>query len=170
MKHNDLLKSSLPMNLLGAPASRRPVGNQTSEFAGETPALPGTPPRFRASKREFVLGIFTLLTASSALAEPAKLEMPAPETLAPPDYRPWTVSLEAGTVGVGGSVAWRFADHFGARLAVDGIATSDSQLGIKGINYDSKLRLLSEPLTFDLYPWKEHSFHISLGVMFNQNE
>ena len=47
------------MNLLGAPASRRPVGSRKPELAGETPALPGTVPRFRGSKREFVRGIFS---------------------------------------------------------------------------------------------------------------
>jgi len=31
---------------LGAPASRRPAGSQKPELAGETPALPGTVPRF----------------------------------------------------------------------------------------------------------------------------
>jgi len=41
---------------LGAPASRRPVGSRKPEFAGETPALPGTAPRFRDFKREFVRG------------------------------------------------------------------------------------------------------------------
>ena len=35
---------TLPMNLLGAPASRRPVGSRKSEPAGETPALPGPEP------------------------------------------------------------------------------------------------------------------------------
>ncbi len=43
-----------PINLLGAPASRRPVGSQKPELAGETPALPGTAPGFRDSKLEFV--------------------------------------------------------------------------------------------------------------------
>jgi hypothetical protein len=37
---------ALLMNLLGAPASRRPVGSRNKELAGETPALPGTMPRF----------------------------------------------------------------------------------------------------------------------------
>jgi hypothetical protein len=32
------------LNLLGAPASRRPVGNRKPELAGETPALPGIAP------------------------------------------------------------------------------------------------------------------------------
>ena len=40
------LGKTLPMNLLGAPASRRPVGRLKPELAGETPALPGTAPRF----------------------------------------------------------------------------------------------------------------------------
>jgi SAM-dependent MidA family methyltransferase len=46
------IPDSLPMNLLGAPASRRPVGSRKPELAGETPALPGTVPQFRGSKRE----------------------------------------------------------------------------------------------------------------------
>ena len=33
-------------DFLGAPASRRPVGSRKPELAGETPALPGTAPRF----------------------------------------------------------------------------------------------------------------------------
>jgi ATP-dependent helicase/nuclease subunit B len=43
-----------PINLLGAPASRRSVGSQKPELAGETPALPGTAPGFRDSKLECV--------------------------------------------------------------------------------------------------------------------
>ena len=55
------------MNLLGAPASRRPVGRRKPELAGETPALPGTAPRFRGSKRECFQGILT--PALSSLRE-----------------------------------------------------------------------------------------------------
>ena len=29
---------------------------------------------------------------------------------------------------------------------------------------------MSEPFTFDIYPWKEHSFRISVGLQFNQNQ
>jgi len=42
---------TLAMNLLGALASRRLVGSQKPKFAGETPALPGTAPRFMAPIR-----------------------------------------------------------------------------------------------------------------------
>jgi hypothetical protein len=41
------------MNLLGAPASRRPAGTRKSELAGETPALPGMAPRFKGSIRDY---------------------------------------------------------------------------------------------------------------------
>jgi hypothetical protein len=51
---------SQPLNFLGAPAFRRPVRSRKPELAGETPALPGTVPWFRDSKREFVRGILVL--------------------------------------------------------------------------------------------------------------
>ncbi|MGO8835950.1 MAG: aminodeoxychorismate synthase component I [Limisphaerales bacterium] len=40
------LSNTFPMNLLGAPASRRPDESQKPELTGETPALPGTAPGF----------------------------------------------------------------------------------------------------------------------------
>jgi hypothetical protein len=87
-----------------------------------------------------------------------------------PLYRPWTLGVEAGTTGVGGFVSWRFIDHWGARAGFDYFQFSENNLQIKDINYDAKVRLMSEPLTLDFYPWKKHSFHISAGVLFNQNE
>jgi hypothetical protein len=106
-------------------------------------------------------------TSLNATAGEASTLTSEPE---PPPYRPWAVSLEAGTTGFGASSAWRFSDHFGARVGADLFRYSQSDLDIKGIKYDAELRLLSEPLTFDIYPWKNHSFHISVGMMFNQNE
>jgi hypothetical protein len=94
-----------------------------------------------------------------------------PESLERPPYRPWIVGIEAGTSGIfGGSASWRFSDHLGTRLGVDYAEASWHHLGIAGVHYDAKLRLLSEPLTLDWYPWQKHSFHLSLGVLFNQNE
>ncbi len=46
----------LAPSLLGAPASRRPVGSQNPELVGETPALPGTPQgRARGSKTDLLI-------------------------------------------------------------------------------------------------------------------
>ena len=102
-------------------------------------------------------------TASAAEATTSE------ESFAPPAYRPLTLGIEAGTTGAGGSLSWRFADHWGARAGFDYFEYSDSGFPIKALKYDAKIRLMSEPLTLDLYPWKGHSFHISAGVQFNQN-
>jgi hypothetical protein len=87
----------------------------------------------------------------------------------PPLYRPLTLGLEAGTTGLGASVGWRFANHWGARTGFDYLPFSQNNLSVGDLHYDAKLRLLSEPLTFDIYPWKKHSFRASVGVLFNQN-
>jgi len=83
--------------------------------------------------------------------------------------RPFTIGLEGGTTGAGGSLAWRFAEHWGTRLGVDYIAFSDTGIEVQDLHYNTTLRLLSEPLTLDFYPWKKRSFRISAGLMLNQN-
>lgn len=91
------------------------------------------------------------------------------ESPEPPAYRPWTLGLEAGTTGLGGSLAWRFSEHFGVRSGFDYFEYSDGGFAIKDLTYNAKIRVMSEPLTFDIYPWEKHSFHISVGLQFNQN-
>ena len=48
----EILDAPLAPSLLGAPASRRPVGSLKPELAGETPALPGTVPRFEGVRND----------------------------------------------------------------------------------------------------------------------
>jgi len=96
-------------------------------------------------------------------------EATASDQIERPLYRPFTLGLEAGTTGFGGSATWRFADHFGIRAGADYFSLSDTGYEIEGIHYNAKLRLLSEPLTLNIYPWINNSFHISVGMMFNQN-
>lgn len=102
-------------------------------------------------------------TASAAEATASE------ESSGPPPYRPLTLGLEIGTTGAGGSFAWRFADHWGVRTGFDYLQFYDSGMAIKDLSYDATIRLMSEPLTLDIYPWTKHSFHISVGLMFNQN-
>jgi len=87
-----------------------------------------------------------------------------------PDYRPFTLGVEAGTTGIGGSLNWRFTDHFGARAGFHYFSLSDSGKDIEGISYNTDAQLMSEPLAVDIYPWKASTFRISLGVLLNQNE
>ena len=69
----------------------------------------------------------------------------------------------------GASLGWRFADHFGVRSGFDWFTFSRSA-ELSDVTYDVKLKMQSEPLLLDLYPWKNRSFRISAGVLFNQNQ
>lgn len=88
-----------------------------------------------------------------------------------PAYQPFTIGAEVGTPGFGGSASWRFADHFGARGGFSYFSYSQTDVEIDGINYNNTdLRLMSEPIGLDIYPWKKSSFRITVGIMLNQNE
>lgn len=106
----------------------------------------------------------------------------ADETNAP-DYRPFTLGLEAGvafgsSIGLDGGVipdlgvsaSWRFADHFGARVGLSGFLLSQSSSDIENNTYNTDTRLLSAPLALDVYPWKKSSFRVTAGILFNQNK
>lgn len=89
------------------------------------------------------------------------------------DYRPFTLSLDAGTLGPGVSASWRFWDHLGVQAGVNGFFGASVGVGdrdIEGITYDTEVKLMSEQLALDFYPWKESTFRITLGVLLNQNE
>jgi hypothetical protein len=85
-------------------------------------------------------------------------------------HQPFTLSADVGTLGVGASLGWRFADHFGVRGGVNYLGYSRDGNDIEGVKYNSKLRLLSEPVGLDLFPWKNRSFRVTVGVLINQNE
>jgi hypothetical protein len=92
-----------------------------------------------------------------------------PATAEEDTYHPFTLSLDAGTMGAGGGASWRFCSLLGVRAGVDYFQFSLDR-NIKDVDYSAKLRLLSAPLTLDVYPWKSSSFHVSLGVLINQNQ
>ena len=112
--------------------------------------------------------VSAVVTVTATAAEETNKTAALPER---PDYWPWTVGIEGGTEAIVGMFGkWRFSDHVGARLAVDVTQFSESSVGIHDIHYDATVRLLSEPLTLDIYPWKKHSCYVSFGWMFNQNQ
>ncbi len=82
---------------------------------------------------------------------------------------PFTVGADVGTLGVGGSGSWRFADHFGLRLGVHAFSYSYDG-DIENVKYSTKLDLSSQSLGLDWHPWKKSSFRLTAGVMFNQME
>jgi len=83
-------------------------------------------------------------------------------------YHPFTISGDVGTTGVGGGANWRFSDHLGIGGSIEYFPFNYTPT-IAGIDFDSHLKLLSETATLNLYPWKNHSIHVSVGALFNQN-
>jgi hypothetical protein len=95
-----------------------------------------------------------------------------------PNYRPFTLSAEGGTTGLGGSVSWRFSDNFGIRGGVNYFSYDTEEFTYTtkpngGASQDQKfdvtLRLLSEPIALDYYPSAKSAFRVSVGVLVNQN-
>jgi hypothetical protein len=124
------------------------------------------------SARIYACATCLIVFAGAAIAATATEETNNPAELSlRPNYYPWTFGFEGGSQGLfGGFGSWRFSDHVGLRLGADYTQDSKSAVGIKGTDYDVQLRLLAEPLTLDVYPWRKHSWHISFGWLFNQNE
>lgn len=87
---------------------------------------------------------------------------------------PISINAEIGTTGIGGTVGWRFLDHFGVRGGMHYLSLTSPDYNIEDdastTTYNARIYLQSEPLTLDIYPWKKSSFRISAGILFNQNE
>lgn len=109
----------------------------------------------------FSLALVSLTGGASSLCTAEEAEV---------QYQPLTLSVDAGTLGLGIEGRWRFADHFGVRGGVNYFGFSDDGKNIEGINYDTDFTLFNAPLSFDIYPWAHRSFRISIGALINQNE
>ena len=112
-----------------------------------------------------------ILGASAPLNVTAAEESTSAEKPARPDYYPWTVGFAGGLEGILGlSGEWRFSDHVGVRTGFGWTGWSMSGTEIAGIYYNADVRLMGEPLTLNVYPWKKHSFYVGFGWLFNQNQ
>lgn len=85
------------------------------------------------------------------------------------DYQPFSLSAEAGTLGLGGTLSWRFSDHLGIRAGGNYFSYDHSD-DVEGITYKSNLKLQSFPIGLDLYTSKSSSFHVTVGALINQNK
>ena len=106
----------------------------------------------------------TTTVSTNAVETAAASPAPSPAVA----YQPFSLAAEAGTTGLGGTAGWRFADHFGLEGGMDYFSFTLNR-SISDIPYSGHLRLMSERAGLNLYPWKDHSFHVSLGAYFNQN-
>ncbi len=91
-------------------------------------------------------------------------------------FHPIGITADAGTLGIGGAISWRFLDNLGVRAGLRHFSYTYDEFGDAfdveeaDAQGSAKLRLQSEPVALDVYPWKRSSFRVSLGVLFNQNE
>jgi hypothetical protein len=85
------------------------------------------------------------------------------------DYQPLSLTAEAGTTGLGGSLSWRFSDHLGIRGGGNYFSYDHSD-EIEGGTYDANIKLQSFPIGLDLFTSKNSTFHITIGALINQNE
>jgi hypothetical protein len=120
------------------------------------------------------VGVLTILTAVATTCRADDMAdtstNSASVTPMPPPrlFQPFTVGAEIGTTGYGGSADWRFSNHFGIGGGFDYLTYTYNGT-IQGNSYDIKLHLQSEPLTLNLYPSKNSSFHVSVGALFSDN-
>jgi hypothetical protein len=121
-----------------------------------------TKSRFNLLTVGVVLCGITASSAQTASAPASAEEAPA--------YQPFSVGAEVATPGFGGSASWRFVDNFGVRAGFNYFSYSKTGNEIDGINYNTDLRLMSEPIAVDYYPWAKSSFRVTVGIMLNQNE
>jgi hypothetical protein len=137
------------------------------------PTMKPSPPQPNKPMKPHKLLFYTasLIAGASIPFTASAAEETAPVEVSPPPlYRPFTLGVEAGTTGAGVSAAWRFANHWGVRTGFDYLQYSENNLSIGSLHYNTKLQLMSEPLTLDIYPWQKSSFRVSVGMLFNQNE
>ena len=111
-----------------------------------------------------------MLIAISAGATQVHAEEPESNLPPAPDYRPFTLGLEAGTTGVGGSAHWRFLNHFGVGGGFNWLNVSFPELEGDNVRIEADLKFQVAPLTLDIYPFKKRSLRISVGMAYNGNE
>jgi len=113
------------------------------------------------------LGILMAMSAAGTQLHAEEAESNLPPA---PDYRPFTLGLEAGTTGVGGSAHWRFLNHFGIGGGFNWLNFSMPELEGDNVRIEVDLKFQVAPLTLDYYPFKKRSFRISAGMAYNGNE
>jgi hypothetical protein len=106
------------------------------------------------------LGLLTLVSTSQYAA--------GADTFTSAQATPFSITAEAGTLGMGGTLGWRFVDNLGVETGFDYFGT-DHYGKIKDNNYSTTVRFMSQPLNVDVYPWDKSSFHIAIGALFNEN-
>lgn len=76
-----------------------------------------------------------------------------------------SVGIQAGTVGVGPSISWRFSDHFALTGAYGYFDYSNYDYSSGDFLYEGDVDVNTLALTLDYYPFAQSGFFLSAGVM-----
>jgi hypothetical protein len=85
------------------------------------------------------------------------------------DHRTLSLSADAGTLGLGGTVSLRFSDHFGIRGGFN-YFDYDYTGEEEGNEYSLNFHLESIPVGLDYYFSKNGSLRLTAGVLLNKNQ
>ncbi|WP_251975896.1 hypothetical protein [Salinicola avicenniae] len=77
----------------------------------------------------------------------------------------WSLAATAGTIGFGGNVSWRFADHFALTTGYSGFTYDDLDREVSGIDYFGDIEADIYSLKLDIYPWVDSGFFLSAGAV-----
>jgi hypothetical protein len=88
----------------------------------------------------------------------------------PTDYHVINITPEVGPfTGFGGTIAIRPVSHFGIAAGIDYL-DFDLNRTVSGAALSAELRLQTEHVGINWYPWAHRSFYLSGGAIFNQNQ
>jgi hypothetical protein len=96
----------------------------------------------------------------------------APPPQAPPaegSHLDASIGLTAGTLGFGVQAGKLLFSHLGVRAGFNYFSFSLTHT-FSGVAYTAKLRLQNIPALVDVYPWGRGPFHLTGGLVFNQNQ
>ncbi|BAZ41477.1 hypothetical protein NIES4101_74430 [Calothrix sp. NIES-4101] len=83
----------------------------------------------------------------------------------------WAVTPELGTLGFGASVTKLLTSNFNARVGLNGaaIGLGGYQKRKEEVTYDATLNLLNLSALVDYHPFKNSSFRVTSGLVFNDS-
>ncbi|RKR03318.1 hypothetical protein C7446_1839 [Kushneria sinocarnis] len=76
----------------------------------------------------------------------------------------WSVGAQAGTTGFGGSVSWRFSDHFALTAGYSGFNYDNLDYSNDDVDYDGEIDSDIYSLKLDYFPWAG-GFFLSAGAV-----
>jgi len=153
-----------------------PLASRADGVTEATPTETNTPPSAAVTTNSDqpavtlpAAAVAPVVTTNPPTSTATPTSEPTGLSKATPTNRPFGIEAEGGTTGGGGEVTWRFVSHFGLRAGLDYFQHTFSST-VQNVNYDLKVKLLSEPVALDWFPFRKSTFHISLGALINQND